>query len=58
MVPVLVVGTAAWAVVVAAAGGPAEWLRVCVAGVLVGLPGIVLMAVRDRRRARRRAREG
>jgi hypothetical protein len=56
MVPVAVAGTALWAVAglaVLIADGPAGWQRICLAGFLLGLPGIGIMVIRDRRRARR-----
>ena len=58
MVPFALAGIALWAVaglVLLAADGPAEWLRICLAGLLLGIPGLVVMLVHDRRRARRRA---
>jgi len=60
MLPFAVVGTVIWAVVglvLLAADAPLEWRRICLAGFLLGLPGIALMAVRDRRRRQRRADE-
>lgn len=57
MLPFAVVGTLAWAVVglvLLAADAPARWQRMCLAGFLLGLLGIALMALRDRRRRARR----
>lgn len=57
MVPFAVIGTLVWAVVglaLLAADAPVEWRRICLAGFLLGLPGIGLMALRDRRRRHRR----
>ncbi|HEY8453763.1 MAG: DUF2530 domain-containing protein [Micromonosporaceae bacterium] len=59
MVPFAVAGLVIWAVVgltLAVAGGPSSWIRTCVAGFLVGLPGLAAMIVHDRRRAARRRR--
>jgi hypothetical protein len=56
MVPVALAGLAAWAVaglIVLAAGGPTQWLRICLAGFVIGLPGLAIMVGHDRRRARR-----
>lgn len=58
MVPVALAGTVLWAVaglVVLAADGPAGWLRICLAGFLLGIPGLGIMLRHDRRRARRQA---
>jgi Protein of unknown function (DUF2530) len=63
MVPFAVGGLIVWLIVGAilapfhtslAAHGRGEWLRICVAGFLVGLPGLALMLVHDRNRRRRR----
>lgn len=57
MVPVALAGIATWAVaglVLLAAGGPSDWLRICLAGFLVGLGGLTIMIVHDRNRTRRR----
>jgi CHASE1-domain containing sensor protein len=35
--------------------GRGGWLSICLAGFLVGLPGLALMIVHDRNRRRRRA---
>jgi CHASE1-domain containing sensor protein len=32
-----------------------DWLRICIAGVLVGIPGLAMMLVHDANRRRRRA---
>lgn len=56
MLPLSVVGTLIWAVVglvLLAADAPVEWRRICLAGFLLGLPGVAAMAVHDRRRRRR-----
>jgi len=37
------------------AGGPTEWLWVCLAGVLTGIPGLLTMLRHDANRRRRRA---
>jgi len=58
MVPFAVAGLIGFAVAAAAvwlAGGPDSWLRTCLAGFLVGIPGLVTMVVHDRNRRRRRA---
>lgn len=55
MVPFAVAGTGVWAVVgviLLLAGGPEDWLWTCLAGFLLGLVGVVLMVVHDRRRTR------
>jgi hypothetical protein len=60
MVPFALGGMAAWAVaglVVLLADGPARWLRICLAGVLLGLPGLAMMLRHDGNRRRRRGRE-
>ena len=57
MVPFALGGMAAFAVagvVVLLAGGPREWLWVCVAGFLWGIPGLLTMIRYDARRRRRR----
>jgi Protein of unknown function (DUF2530) len=38
-----------------AAHGHGEWIRICVAGFLLGFPGLFLMLVHDANRRRRRA---
>jgi Protein of unknown function (DUF2530) len=58
MVPFAVggmVGFAVAAVIVWLTGAPADWLRVCVAGFLIGVPGLITMIIHDRHRRRRRA---
>jgi uncharacterized membrane protein len=64
MVPFAVVGLAIWAVLALvllpfhtslATHGHGNWIRICVAGFLVGLPGLALMIVHDRNRRRHRA---
>jgi Protein of unknown function (DUF2530) len=65
MVPFAVVGLAIWATLALAllpfrdslaAHGHGNWIRICVAGFLVGLPGLAMMVVHDRNRRRRRAK--
>jgi hypothetical protein len=67
MVPFVVGGLIVWlivAVILAALHtsldehGRGEWLRISIAGFLVGLPGLALMLVHDRNRRRRRAANG
>jgi hypothetical protein len=57
MVPFAVGGIVAWAVaglVLLVAGGPASWLRICLAGFLLGFVGLAVMIRHDaNRRARR-----
>jgi hypothetical protein len=58
MVPFALAGMALWAVaggVLLAADAPVEWIRICVAGFLLGIPCLAVMLVHDHRRARRRA---
>ena len=58
MVPFALVGMGAFvvaALVVWLAGGPAEWLWVCLAGFLAGIPGLLVMMRHDTNRRRRRA---
>ena len=58
MVPFALAGMAAFAVagvVVLLAGGRHEWLWTCLAGVLVGIPGLLVMLRHDANRRRRRA---
>jgi Flp pilus assembly protein TadB len=60
MVPITLTGLVAWVVaglVVLLAGGPAGWLRISLAGLVIGLALLAVMVVRDRRRARRQASE-
>jgi hypothetical protein len=63
MVPFVAGGLIVWLIVglvllafrsTVVAHGHEEWLRICVAGFLVGLPGLALMIVHDRNRHRRR----
>jgi hypothetical protein len=67
MVPFAVGGIAVWAAVglgmlafrnQLAASGHEHWLRICLAGVLVGFPGLFVMIRHDANRRRRRAAEG
>jgi hypothetical protein len=67
MVPFAVAGTAIWLVLglvllairpTLQAGGNEEWIGICFAGALLGLPGIATMVVHDRNRRRRRALAG
>jgi hypothetical protein len=56
MVPVALAGLGAWAAVglfLLVTGGPVEWLRICLSGFLIGLPGLAIMVVHDRRRPHR-----
>ena len=58
MVPFALAGIAAFAVagvIVLLAGGPDEWLWVCLAGLLWGIPGLITMLRHDAHRRRRRA---
>jgi hypothetical protein len=58
MMPFAVGGMAAFAVagvIVLLAGGPIEWLWICVAGFFCGTPGLITMQRHDRNRRRRRA---
>ena len=58
MVPFALAGMAAFAiagVVLLLAGARHEWLWTCVAGVLVGIPGLLTMLRHDANRRRRRA---
>jgi hypothetical protein len=58
MVPFAVAGLAGFVVagvIVWLAGGPDSWLRTCVAGFVVGLPGLITMIIHDRNRRHRRA---
>ena len=67
MVPFALSGMAIWAVVglvmlgfrsTLEAHGHGNWLTICLAGFLVGLPGLAIMVVHDRNRRRRRAATG
>lgn len=58
MVPFALGGMAAFAVagvIVVLAHGPSDWLWICVAGFLCGIPGLLTMLRHDRNRRRRRA---
>jgi hypothetical protein len=58
MVPFALGGMAVWAVaglVVLVADGRDDWLRICLAGFLLGLPGLAVMLRHDANRRRRRA---
>ena len=66
MVPFVLVGMGIWGLIALvllpfrdelAANGHGDWIRICVAGILVALPGLVLMIIHDRNRGRRRATE-
>jgi Protein of unknown function (DUF2530) len=53
MSPLVLGGIIAWAVaglVLWIAGAPDSWLWICVAGFLMGLPGLAFMRRHDRRR--------
>ena len=63
MVPFVLTGMAVWLVLALLclifkdtldAQGRGQWLSICVAGFVVALPGLGLMIVHDRNRARRR----
>jgi hypothetical protein len=67
MVPFAVGGLAAWAVAGLvllifrgrlADQGHTNWLWICLAGFLIGLPGLAVMLRHDARRRRRRAGRG
>ncbi|MFD0518764.1 DUF2530 domain-containing protein [Paractinoplanes durhamensis] len=58
MVPFAAAGLAAFAIaalIVLLADGPDRWLRICVAGFLVGIPGLTTMIIHDRHRKQRRS---
>ena len=58
MLPFALGGAAAFAVatvVMLLADAPADWLRTCVAGLLLGIPGTITMLRHDADRRRRRA---
>ena len=58
MVPFAAAGLAGFAVaalIVWLADGPDRWLQICVAGFLVGIPGLITMIIHDRHRKVRRA---
>lgn len=55
MTPIILAGIVGWAmaaVIIQLLDGPREWLRTCLAGVALGVPALVFMIVRDRRRHR------
>ncbi len=57
MVPFAAGGLAGFvvaALIVWLADGPERWLQICIAGFLVGLPGLITMIVHDRHRKQRR----
>ena len=58
MVPFAIGGIVAFAVVglaLLAAGAPSSWLWICLAGFLLGFPGLATMIMHDGNRRRRRA---
>ncbi len=58
MVPFALIGMAVWAVVgviMLIAGAPDSWLWTCLAGFLLGIPGLLTMLRHDANRRRRRA---
>ncbi|MEU4428518.1 DUF2530 domain-containing protein [Actinoplanes sp. NPDC024001] len=58
MVPFALAGVAGFAIallVLWLSGAPEDWIRICVAGLLWGIPGTLTMVVHDRQRKRRRA---
>lgn len=58
MIPFAVAGLAGFVVaglIVWLAGGPDRWLEICLAGFLVGIPGLITMIIHDRNRKVRRA---
>ncbi|MEV6306141.1 DUF2530 domain-containing protein [Actinoplanes sp. NPDC051861] len=58
MLPFALAGVAAFAVtllILLLAGAPQDWIQICVAGLLWGIPGTLTMVVHDRNRKRRRA---
>ena len=64
MVPFVLIGMAIFGLVALAllpfrdqlaANGYGDWIRICVAGIFVALPGLGLMIIHDRNRRRRRA---
>ncbi|MBA3489152.1 MAG: DUF2530 domain-containing protein [Longispora sp.] len=60
LTPFAAVGIAIWAiaaVITAVFGGPQGWTGICIAGAVLGIPGLLAMVVHDRHRARRRALE-
>jgi hypothetical protein len=66
MVPFALAGLAIWAVLglvmlafrsTLDAHGHGNWITICLAGFLIGLPGLATMVVHDRNRSRRRAQQ-
>jgi hypothetical protein len=58
MVPFAVIGMGVWAFVggiMLIASAPESWLWTCLAGFLLGIPGLLTMARHDANRRRRRA---
>jgi hypothetical protein len=64
MVPFVVIGMIVWAILALVllpfrstleAHGHGDWIGICVAGVIVAVPGLGLMIIHDRNRKRRRA---
>jgi hypothetical protein len=64
MVPFVLIGMAIWALLAGVllplrasldAHGHGDWIRICIAGFIVALPGLGLMIIHDRNRQRRRA---
>ena len=58
MVPFALAGVAAFAIALLVtwlAGAPSDWVEICLAGLVWGLPGTLTMVVHDRNRKRRRA---
>ena len=67
MVPFALAGLAIWAVLglvmlafrsTLDAHGHGNWITICLAGFLIGLPGLATMMVHDRNRRRRREAAG
>ena len=65
MVPFVLVGMAIWGLLALIllpfrdqlnAHGHGEWIRICIAGIIVALPGLGIMIIHDRNRKRRRAK--
>ena len=57
MVPFALGGMAGFAIaalVVWLAHAPHRWLQICLAGLVLGIPGLITMIVHDRHRRRRR----
>jgi hypothetical protein len=59
MVPFALAGIGVWAIValvlIPFRDTHGDWLRISIAGVLVGIPGLAMMLVHDANRRRRRA---